>query len=74
MDVAVKCVSKSKVQIKELKQELLVFSQDLNHKNIVKVIDVLYTKHKLYQVLEFCDGDNLRTILSKNIYFDERLA
>ena len=49
-----------------LKQELeVLFSIDLDHKNIVKAIDVLHKESEIYMVFEFCEGMNLEDFLRK---------
>ena len=58
-----------------LKQELAVtFDNDLNHQNIAKGIDVLFTKDLIYQVFEFCEGSDLEAKLSEKGYLEEKVA
>ncbi|XP_029644217.2 serine/threonine-protein kinase STK11 isoform X1 [Octopus sinensis] len=60
---AVKILKKKKLRkipsgIKNVKREISLLKQ-LHHKNIIKLIDVLYNeeKQKMYMVMEFCVGE-----------------
>ena len=49
---------------KYLKNEIAILKQ-LNHKNIVKLVDVKVTKSHYYLVREYCNGGSLSECLKK---------
>jgi serine/threonine protein kinase len=50
--------------IQKLRQELKV-TKSLNHPNLVNLIDLKRTKHNLYMILDFINGDNMEVFLEK---------
>jgi serine/threonine protein kinase len=50
--------------IQKLRQELRV-TKSLNHPNLVNLVDLKRTKHNLYMILDFINGDNLEVFLDK---------
>jgi len=53
--------------IQKLRQELKV-TKSLNHPNLVNLKDLKRTKHNLYMILDYINGDNLEIFLDK--YFN----
>ena len=37
-----------------------------NHKNVVKLLDIMYTQNSLYIVCEYCKDGDLRKIMNKS--------
>ena len=68
--LAVKCMENHKFVNPDLKKrfqsEILLYYK-LNHKNIVRVKDIIATSSKIYIFLEYCDSGNLQTF-QKNYY------
>lgn len=69
--LACKCLSidyylSNNVYIQKLKQELKVTKQ-MDHINIVKLIDLKRTKNNLYIIMDYYNGDNLETFMEKYI-------
>ena len=55
--------------------KMLKLHYKLNHKNIIKIIDVKRTEDYLYLIMEFCSGENLLSF-NKNYYqlFNKNLS
>ena len=51
------------VYLSKLKQELAL-TRNLNHPNLVKLIDLKRTKHNLYMILAYINGDNLENFIN----------
>lgn len=63
MFVAAKAIDKSTVQgdeglFQKLKDEIIV-SCRMNHPCVVKTINILETRDKIIQIMEYCDGGDL---------------
>ncbi|WCJ27815.1 CBL-interacting protein kinase 22 [Euphorbia peplus] len=74
--VAIKAVSKQKVMkggfMAQVKREISIMRR-LRHPNVVKLIEVLATKTKIYLVMEFAKGGELFTRVSRG-RFSENLS
>ncbi|SCP05868.1 serine/threonine protein kinase, putative [Plasmodium ovale] len=75
MLVAAKAIDKSTVQgdaglFQKLKEEIKV-SCKMNHPYVVKTINVLETKDKIIQVMEFCDGGDLISYVRNKQHLEE---
>ncbi|XP_050212666.1 CBL-interacting serine/threonine-protein kinase 14-like [Mercurialis annua] len=74
--VAIKAVSKQKVikggYMAQVKREISIMRR-LRHPNVVKLLEVLATKTKIYFVMEFAKGGELFTKLAKG-RFSENLS
>ncbi|XVF84192.1 hypothetical protein PTKIN_Ptkin17bG0005800 [Pterospermum kingtungense] len=72
--VAIKAVSKQKVfkggLMVQVKREIAIMSR-LRHPNIVKLIEVLATKTKIYFVMEFAKGGELFTRISRGRFSED---
>ncbi|KAB2067442.1 hypothetical protein ERO13_A09G213644v2 [Gossypium hirsutum] len=72
--VAIKAVSKKKVLkggfMAHVKREIAIMRR-LRHPNIVKLIEVLATKTKVYFVMEFAKGGELFTRISKGRFSED---
>ncbi|KAA3454635.1 CBL-interacting serine/threonine-protein kinase 14-like [Gossypium australe] len=72
--VAIKAVSKKKVLkggfMSHVKREIAIMRR-LRHPNIVKLIEVLATKTKVYFVMEFAKGGELFTRISKGRFSED---
>ena len=65
--VAVKCLKReglSNHQLKNVENEVLVLEK-AHHKNIVTMIDRMKSKNSYYLVLEYCNGGDLASFISK---------
>ncbi|KAE8718282.1 CBL-interacting serine/threonine-protein kinase 12 [Hibiscus syriacus] len=75
--VAIKAVSKKKVLkggfAEHVKREIAIMRR-LRHRNIVKLIEVLASKTKVYFVMEFAEGGELFTRIAKGRRFSENLC
>ncbi|KAE8718275.1 CBL-interacting serine/threonine-protein kinase 12 [Hibiscus syriacus] len=75
--VAIKAVSKKKVLkggfAEHVKREIAIMRR-LRHRNIVKLIEVLASKTKVYFVMEFAKGGELFTRIAKGRRFSENLC
>ncbi|PPD90167.1 hypothetical protein GOBAR_DD12925 [Gossypium barbadense] len=72
--VAIKAVSKKKVlrgkMMAQVKREIAIMRR-LNHPNIVKLIEVLATKSKVYFVMEYAKGGEFLTRINKGRFSEE---
>ncbi|XVE80768.1 hypothetical protein DITRI_Ditri15bG0006800 [Diplodiscus trichospermus] len=72
--VAIKAVSKQKVFkggfMAQVKREIAIMRR-LSHPNIVKLIEVLATKTKIYFVMEFAKGGELFTRISRGRFSED---
>ncbi|GMI93074.1 SOS3-interacting protein 4, CBL-INTERACTING PROTEIN KINASE 11, PROTEIN KINASE SOS2-LIKE 5 [Hibiscus trionum] len=72
--VAIKAVSKQKVLkggfVEHVKREIAIMRR-LRHPNIVKLIEVLATKTKIYFVMEFAKGGELFTRIAKGRFSED---
>ncbi|XVE84360.1 hypothetical protein DITRI_Ditri17bG0006100 [Diplodiscus trichospermus] len=72
--VAIKAVSKQKVLkggfMAQIKREIAIMS-GLRHPNIVRLIEVLATKSKIYFVMEFAKGGELFTRISRGRFSED---
>ncbi|KAE8694932.1 CBL-interacting serine/threonine-protein kinase 18 [Hibiscus syriacus] len=72
--VAIKAVSKQKVLkggfVEQVKREIVIMRR-LHHPNIVKLIEVLATKTKVYFVMEFAKGGELFTRIAKGRFSED---
>lgn len=58
---------------RQLMSEIAVL-KTLDHRNIVKLVDVLKSGHHIYMVMELCDDGELLHLILKLRRFDERVA
>ncbi|XP_062094739.1 CBL-interacting serine/threonine-protein kinase 14 [Humulus lupulus] len=72
--VAIKAVSKSKVEkggcTAHVKREITIMRQ-LHHPNIVKLLEVMASKTKIYFVMEFAKGGELFTKVAKGRFSED---
>lgn len=72
--VAIKAVSKAKVLrggfTEQVKREISIMSR-LRHPNIVKLLEVMATKTKIYFVMEFAKGGELFTKVAKGRFSED---
>ncbi|VTZ70034.1 serine/threonine protein kinase, putative [Plasmodium chabaudi chabaudi] len=78
MLVAAKAIDKSTVQgdeglFQKLKDEIIV-SCKMNHPYVVKTINVLETRDKIIQIMEYCDGGDLISYVRNVLYLEELSA
>ncbi|CAD2111147.1 CAMK/CAMKL protein kinase [Plasmodium vinckei petteri] len=76
--VAAKAIDKSTVQgdeglFQKLKDEIIV-SCKMNHPYVVKTINVLETRDKIIQIMEYCDGGDLISYVRNVLYLEELSA
>lgn len=75
--VAVKCISKSRIQRSnmgsQVKKEITTMKK-LNHPNIVRIKEVLMSNSHLYLVLEYAAGGELFTKIAKQGKLSENVA
>ncbi len=64
-------MSVRKAALKEFEKEAKILSQ-LDHPQIVKLLDFMVEDHRAYLVLEHIDGDSLRDRVKKNGPLDEK--
>ncbi len=65
--VVIKCIYKPRFEDMNLRAEILAL-RDLERKssNILQMLDFFQTNNHIYIILEYCEGENLRSLLSKN--------
>ncbi|SOV19320.1 serine/threonine protein kinase, putative [Plasmodium sp. gorilla clade G2] len=73
--VAAKAIDKSTVQgdiglFEKLKDEIKI-SCMMNHPNVVKTLNILETKDKIIQIMEYCDAGDLISYVRNKLYLDE---
>lgn len=57
--VAIKVIPKGKLNKKLLKFMEELRSKDLDHDNVIKLIDIYITNNSIYMILEYCSGKSL---------------
>lgn len=76
-DVAIKIVSKEKLNMKKLQENLdneIEIMRSLKHPNIVEFIEILKSERKHYIIMEYCAGGDLSQYIRQRGKLDEALA
>ncbi|CAD8050508.1 unnamed protein product [Paramecium sonneborni] len=71
--VAIKVIDRRNFDFDIQNQEIAIMKQ-LNHPNIVKLVDFIISVNNLYIITEYCDGTDLKTYLQENSPLSEETA
>ncbi|CAD8133930.1 unnamed protein product [Paramecium pentaurelia] len=71
--VAIKVIDRRSVDFDIQSQEIAIMKQ-LNHPNIVQLIDFVISVNNLYIITEYCNGTDLKTYLQENSPLSEESA
>ena len=68
--VAIKILNKERIDINKIKKEIKILKK-LKHINIIQLYEVLETKKHLYIVMEYCNGQELFTLIKSKHHLTE---
>ena len=68
--VAIKILNKERIDISKIKKEIKIL-QRLKHINIIQIYEIIETKKHLYIVMEYCDGQDLFSLIKSKHHLTE---